>query len=161
MENIQVRKARSDDLASVLFLSDELTLSDLPYDKNVDIHWAHTDKGKEYYSEKINGKNGICFVAECNKKIVGYATVAIKKVSSYRLVKVAEIENMVVDNEMRSKGIGKELLNYFIGWAKKIGADRACVNAFTSNKKGLAFYKREGFIPYDTTLELPLTLNTK
>jgi GNAT superfamily N-acetyltransferase len=161
MDKIQVRKAKIDDLESVLLLSDELTLSDFPYDKEVDIQWAHTENGKEYYLDKINNKKGICFMAECNGTIAGYATAAVKEVPSYRLVKVAELENLVVDNRMRNKGIGKALLNYFIKWAKEIGADRASVNVFSSNKKGIAFYEREGFTSYDTTLELLLKSNAK
>ncbi len=161
MDNIQVRKAKSEDLESILFLSDQLTHSDLPYDKDVDIEWAHTEKGKQCYANKINGENGICFVAECNSKIVGYATAAIKEVSLYRLVKVAELENFVVDKDMRHKGVGKELLDYFIQWAKEIGADRASASVFTSNEKGIAFYEREGFATYDTTLELSLKSNNQ
>lgn len=159
MENTLIRKATLKDLEDILLLSDELTLSDLPYDKEVDINWAYTDKGKEYYTEKILGKNGICFVAELDNKIVGYATAAQKEVPSYRLVKVAELENLVVNKEMRSKGIGKKLMDYFIKWAKEIGADKAAVDVFTLNEKGVAFYKREGFLPFETILEMPLKNN--
>lgn len=156
MENTLIRIATLNDLDSILLLSDELTLSDLPYDKEVDINWAHTDKGKEYYTEKIVGKNGICFVAEVNNKIIGYATAVEKEVPSYRLVKVAELENLVVNKEMRSKGIGKKLVNKFIKWAKENGADKVAVDVFSLNEKGVAFYKREGFLTFETILEMPL-----
>ena len=161
MDNIQIRTAKSEDLQQILLLSDELTLSDLPYDSDVDIRWAHTGKGMKYYSEKINRKNGVSFIAEYNKKIVGYATAAIKEIPSYRLVKVVELENLLVNKEMRSKKIGKQLMNYFLKWAKEIEADRASVNVFAFNEKGVAFYEREGFISRDTTLELSLKSNTK
>lgn len=160
MENTLIRKATLKDLEDILLLSDELTLSDLPYDKEVDINWSHTEKGKEYYTEKITGKNGTCFVAEVNKKIVGYATATKKEVPSYRLVKVAELENLVVNKEMRGKGVGKKLVSYFIKWAKEIGAGKAAVDVFTLNEKGVAFYKREGFLSFETILEMPLKDNS-
>lgn len=161
MEHIVIRKAKQNDLAVVLTLSDELSLSDLPYDKEVDINWAHTDKGKKYYSGKIQGNNGICFVAQVNGVIAGYLTAAIKEIPSYRLVKIAEVENLVVDKEKRSKGIGKALLNEFVKWAKEAGSDKVSVNVFSSNEKGISFYKREGFIPYDITFEMPLKKDDK
>lgn len=154
MSNIQIRKARIEDLESILLLSDELSISDLPYDKEVDVQWAHTDNGVNYYTKKIEEKNGVCFIAEHNKKIVGYFTATIKEIPSYRLVKVADLENLVVNKEMRSKGIGKKLLEKFIEWAKEINMDRVSVNVFSMNEKGVAFYKREGFSSYDSTLEM-------
>ena len=160
MNDILVRKAEIKDLDYVLLLSDQLTFSDLPYDREVDIHWSHTDEGKEYYIEKINCKGGICFVAELNKNIVGYATAAVKETPSYRLVKVAELENLVVSKKLRNKGIGKVLLNKFIEWAKEAGANRVCVNVFSLNEKGVEFYKREGFLSFESILEMPLNANT-
>lgn len=156
MEKIQARKAKAADLESILLLSDQLTISDLPYDRQVDINWAHTDKGKAYYSEKIAGRSGVCFVAESGGKIVGYATAAEKEVPSYRLVKVAELENLIVDKAMRNQGIGKKLLDYFFEWARKTGADKVAVDVFTLNEKGIKFYQREGFLPFETILEVPL-----
>lgn len=151
---ILIRKAVVTDLEQVILLSDELTLSDLPYDKEIDINWAHTEDGKKYYTEKILGKNGICFVAILNNKIVGYATAIEKETPSYRLVKVAALENLVIDKNLRNMGIGKKLMDVFKIWAKEIKASKISVNVFALNKKGISFYKREGFLPFENTLEM-------
>ncbi|MDO8497431.1 MAG: GNAT family N-acetyltransferase [bacterium] len=154
MDDAHVRQARKEDLESILLLSDELTFSDLPYDREVDVAWAHTNNGKDYYSEKINERKGICFVAEQNNKIVGYATAAEKEIPSYRKVKVVELENLVVKKEKRGKRIGKMLLDAFMKWAKATGAHRVSVNVFALNEKGISFYRREGFLPFESILEM-------
>ena len=156
MDNLIIRKANINDLEDVLELSNGLTLADLPFDKKVDIKWAHTKKGKKYYTEKIKGISGVCFVVELDTKIVGYLTASEKQVPSYRLVRVAEIENIFVIEEYRSKGLGKKLVAEFINWAKQLKVDKVAVNVFALNEKATVFYKREGFIPQDLTLEMYL-----
>lgn len=157
MEKVTIRKAVPTDLKSILVLFDDLSLSDFQYDKDVDINWAHTPDGKDYFTKKIEGTNGVCFVAEIEKKIVGYFTAAKKEVPGYRLIIVADLENLVVDGNFRSQGIGKELTDSFATWAKKIGAKRVSVNVFSGNEKGIDFYKREGFLPFETIFEKELS----
>lgn len=156
MQNTTIRKAILKDLESVLTLFYKLSISDSPYDKDVDLDWGNTDGGKKYFLEKINGTNGVCFVAEIDNEIVGYFSANKKELPGYRLITVADLENLVVDENYRSKGIGKMLIDKFLSWAKEIGAKRASVNVFSGNTKGIAFYTREGFIPFESVLEKSL-----
>ncbi len=156
MENITIRKAQENDLEAIIKLFDELTISDLPYDKEIDIDWGHGKKGKTYFMEKITGKDGVCFVAEVNKTVVGYFTAGEKEVPSYRLVKVAELQNLVVAANLRNNGIGEKLMQAFFAWAKGIGAQKVAVNVFTQNNKAINFYLREGFLPFENTLEMAI-----
>lgn len=153
MDNLTIQRANISDLEKVLLLSDGLTLADFPYDKKVDINWAHTDNGRKYYEEKIKGTLGVCFVAEIDEKIIGFITAAEKEVPSYRQVKVAELENIFVKEEFRSKGIGKKLMEAFVNWAKELKVDKVAVNVFALNEKAIAFYKREGFVSQELNLE--------
>ena len=154
MENVIIRIANISDLELVLLLSDGLTLSDLPFDKEVNIEWAHSETGKKYYENKVKGVDGIFFVAEVGSQIVGYATAAKKEVPTYRKVTVADLENIFVKEEFRSRGVGKMLVESFKNWAKESKFDKVSVNVFALNEKGIAFYKREGFLPQDLTLEM-------
>lgn len=156
MEKVVVRNATLEDLDSILVLFYKLSISDSPYDKDVDLDWVNTDGGKKYFEEKINGTNGVCFVAEVDGQIVGYFTANKKELPGYRLVTVADLENLVVDENFRNRGIGKILMDKFLSWAKEIGAKRASVNVFSANTKGIAFYNREGFTSFETTLEKKL-----
>jgi len=156
MENLIIRKASPDELETILLLSDELTISDLPFDKKVDVSWAHSTNGKKHYGEKIKEISGVCFVAEMNGEIVGYLTAAKKEVPSYRNVTVADLENIFVKKEFRSHGVGKMLMNKFKEWAKEIKMDKVAVNVFALNDRAIEFYKREGFTPQDLDLEMYL-----
>lgn len=157
MGKVVIRKATQTDLESILVLFDQLSLSDLPYDKNVDVDWAHTPDGKDYLIKKIKETNGVCFVAEIKKKIVGYLVAVKKEVPGYRLVVVADLENLVIDEKFRGQKIGKKLVDIFLSWAKGIGAKRVSVNVFSGNEKGVKFYKREGFSAFETILEKELS----
>lgn len=154
MENLVIRKATINDLEDILLLSDGLTLSDLPYDKEVDVDWAHTEVGKKFYEDKINEVSGICLVAEAEGKLIGYIVADRKYMASYRKVTAAELINIYVVEKYRSKGVGKKLMDAFKDWAKSLGVDKVAVNVFALNEKGINFYKREGFLPQDLTLEM-------
>lgn len=151
--NMLIRRANLIELEEILLLSDGLTISDLPFDKKVDINWAHTNNGKKYYEDKIKGISGVCFIAEIDNQIVGFAIAGKKEVPSYRLVKVVEMENIFVKKEYRSNGVGKKLMEAFLNWAKELGVDKVAVNVFALNDGAISFYKREGFLPQDLTLE--------
>jgi len=153
MDNVTIRKANMDDLESILILFDKLSLSDLPYDKDVDVYWSHTKQGKKYFTDKILKNNNICMVAEINKKTVGYFTATIKDVPGYRLVKVADLLNLVVEEQYRNLGIGKKLIDAFFEWAKNMGVNKVSVNVFSGNEKAIKFYNRCGFTSFEQTLE--------
>lgn len=153
MGNVIIREANINDLESILLLSDALTLADLPFDKKVKVDWAHSKEGKKYYEGIITKKDGICFVAVVDEKIVGYETAGKMETASFRKVTIGEITNIYVLEGFRSQGIGKMLMNKFVEWAKEMGFDKVSVNVFALNEKAINFYKREGFLPQDLILE--------
>ena len=60
--------------------------------------------------------------------------------------KYLEIDNFVIDQAHRSKGIGKLLLDRMLGEARKFGCRYVMLDAYVENFKAHAFYYREGFI---------------
>ncbi len=66
---------------------------------------------------------------------------------------MCEIDNMWVDEEYRSRGIGKELMSDVEIWAKEKGTRKMRVITSCKNEKRIKFYKREGFSEYDLILE--------
>lgn len=154
MVTIIIRKSTLEDLKSVQDLSTELAHSDFPYDKEINLDWAYTKNGEKYYKERI--QKGLCVVATNNGTIVGYATFAIKVVPTWRLVKVAELENLFVTKKVRNKDVGRILINDFFAWARINRANKVCVNVFFPNKRATKFYNRQGFKRYDLNLEMSL-----
>lgn len=57
----------------------------------------------------------------------------------------AWIEDMVVSQEYRRSGVGRQLLEQALDWAKSQGATRAQLLVDTSNDPALAYYRRLGW----------------
>jgi GNAT superfamily N-acetyltransferase len=60
--------------------------------------------------------------------------------------KYVELDNVVIDEKHRSKGIGKLLCDWILNEAKKQGCKTAMLDAYVENSSGHSFYFREGFI---------------
>jgi GNAT superfamily N-acetyltransferase len=60
--------------------------------------------------------------------------------------KYVELDNVVIDKNYRSHGLGKLLCDWIIAEAKKAGCKTAMLDAYVENSAGHKFYLREGFI---------------
>ena len=56
-----------------------------------------------------------------------------------------ELDNVVVADTHRSKGIGKLLCDYIENFARTEGCEMLMLDAYLENEKAHAFYEREGF----------------
>jgi (aminoalkyl)phosphonate N-acetyltransferase len=98
----------------------------------------------EVYFNALQGKVVFCFVAEIENKVVGFTSVSILDLLHHS-GKVLEIQELVVDENHRSRGIGKDLIDFIIKFAIK---NKCLTIDVTSNKKRLAahrFYENLGF----------------
>lgn len=59
--------------------------------------------------------------------------------------KYLEMDNVVIDENYRSKGIGKLLCDWCINKAKETNCKKVMLDAYLENEKAHAFYEREGF----------------
>ncbi len=60
--------------------------------------------------------------------------------------KYLEMDNVVVDKEYRSKGVGNLLTEHIIEFAKENGVRTIMLDAYRENEKAHNFYERFGFI---------------
>ena len=60
--------------------------------------------------------------------------------------KYLEADNVVIDKNYRSKGIGKLLMDWLEAEAKRKGCKILMLDAYVENFSGHKFYYREGFI---------------
>jgi GNAT superfamily N-acetyltransferase len=59
--------------------------------------------------------------------------------------KYIQIGNMVVDGNVRSKGIGEKLLKYIEEKGRDLGCEKFILDSYTENKKSHKLYFNEGF----------------
>jgi GNAT superfamily N-acetyltransferase len=59
--------------------------------------------------------------------------------------KYVELDNVVIDKNYRSKGLGKLLCDWVLEEGRKAGCEMAMLDAYTENSEAHRFYFREGF----------------
>lgn len=154
--NVIIRPAKELDFEAVQNLSRDLTVSDSKYDPILVKTWAFTKDGIKYLKKRIEGKNSICIIAELKGEVVGYATCAVVKRISWRLIKRVELENLIVKEGFRDTGIGVKLIDEYFNWGRKMKADRAMVHSYFKNEGAITFYTRNGLKPLSLELEMVL-----
>lgn len=154
-----IRKATIKDLKSIQELNLLLFKKEISDFKDVtlDEDWVFSEKGTEYFTKKILEDENIAEVAEDDGKIVGYLVGGMDKDKNTRKPeKVANIENTLVLEKYRGKGIGGKLMDTFIDWCNSKNIERICVCASALNEAGIGFYKKHGFKEYEITLDRKL-----
>ena len=156
---MNIRKATINDLKRIQELNLMLFEKEAKeFNDPLNTDWTFSDKGTSYYTERIKSKEYIALVAEDKDMIVGYLVGGKCETYEYRNINsMAELENMLILEEYRRKGVGTKLVKEFIGWCKENNISRAHVVASAGNQEAIRFYKRNGFEEY--SLDLEMTLN--
>ena len=72
--------------------------------------WATSEQGKDYFTQLLHKKDACTFIAQKDGKPVGYITAAPPADLSSRKSRYIEIENLGVNLQYRSHGIGAMLM---------------------------------------------------
>lgn len=134
MQNINIRAAKKSDMAAVNKLIRELAI----YEKAEEQHTNTT----EQLIEDGFGPNKVfdCFVAEIDSKIVGFA-LYYTSYSTWK-GKCLYLEDFLVTESMRGKGIGKLLFDKVLDTAKKLKVGRFEWQILDWNEPALNFYRK-------------------
>lgn len=92
----------------------------------------------------LDSLGGCAVVAEEQGKVIGMATVQIL-VSTAEGSHVGLVEDVVVDQEQRGRGIGAALLDQLKVWAEYNGLARLQLAADRDNSAALGFYTDKGW----------------
>ncbi|MCW2639542.1 MAG: wecD 1 [Dactylosporangium sp.] len=153
---VTIRTAGRRDLDDVVALSVALFAEDAGQrDPHTDLDWPRRE-GHEYFGGLLTGPTTRCWLAEVDGTIAGSLIGRIKRESTLRPIRVAELESMYVRAEYRGMGLGTALVAEFFEWARVRGAKLAAVTAYAANDRALRFYARAGFIARSVHLELGL-----
>jgi N-acetylglutamate synthase-like GNAT family acetyltransferase len=85
------------------------------------------------------------FVLEERKKVLGTVALIIVPNLSHRATPFAIIENMVVDEKVRSKGYGELLIKHAIEAAREAGCYKVSLTSGKRRTDAHRFYDRLGF----------------
>lgn len=149
---ITIRKATAKDIVIVRELNNEVFIDNAKYDPFLDTGWPFSKLGNAYYRHALSDKKCYCFIAETEEKPVGYL-IGKERGYPYRKGKTAEIDNMGVSPEYRSRGIGTKLFEALKAWCKEHGFQRIYVNVYHGNEQAIKFYQKQGLGFIDISLE--------
>lgn len=125
------------------------------FEKDLDLNWPK--RNKAYFKKSITKRDQLALIVIENGKIIGYLIGEIRKLAKYREInEIAELDSMFLIKEYIGKGIGSELCNWFLEWARKKGVKIARVSASSENIISIACYKKLGFQNYRLMLEKKL-----
>jgi len=156
MNNISIRPANLTDIKSLQDLNDEIFIDNHNYDPDLRMDWAQAeDGGKRYFTDLVNNPEAICLIAVADNQPIGYIAASPKEIN-YRNSKYIEIENMGVNPANQSQGIGSQLMNQCLQFAKEKGYQKVYINCYFQNTKAVNFYRRNGFSEIDICLEKTL-----
>lgn len=134
--DITIRNASEADMPQVLALIKELA----KFEKEPDAVKITID---ELVSEGFGTlPSFVCFVAEVNEQIVGMALVYFR--FSTWVGRTVHLEDLVVKQEMRGKGIGDALYKRVMEYAKEEGVKRVNWVVLGWNEGAIRFYERTG-----------------
>lgn len=152
-----IRNAKINDINQMIPLM--FQVAQMHYYKRKDIF---KEKGVEEIKLELKDRlenNENILVAEENNSIVGVIIFKIKVVKEHvNLIdrKVMWIDELVVDKNLRGKGIGKRLFDEAKKYAKNNECDDIELNCWNFNENALKFYEKCGMTTQRKIMELKL-----
>lgn len=151
MNKVEIRQATINDLSRIQELNNDLfKLEKENYDPTLVSDWPLSADGKEYFEDLI--LNHYVIVATINNNAVAYLAGTINEKGSYEEIAYGEINNMLVTEQCRGLGIGKQLIDEFKEYCKRKNINNLKVEASAKNLNAINFYKRNGFEDFNVTL---------
>ena len=153
-----IRRAEEKDVKRIIELLLQIDL--IHHDGRPDLFKV----GKKYTEEElfniIKDENTPVFVyVNQDDKVLGYAICIYKQILNDTLltdIKTLYLDDLCVDENCRSKGIGKALYEAVVETAKNNGCYNLTLNVWAFNKRAYDFYKKLGFEEQKIGMEIIL-----
>jgi PhnO protein len=104
----------------------------------------HEDFRRIYHAQLADPRY-ICFVWENETGIHGLLNMRMEA-QLHHCARTAQITELIVDEECRGKGTGKQLFTHACAYAKEQGCAQIELETSLWRKRAHAFYEREGMI---------------
>lgn len=131
---IQIRKCRTDDFDSVVAL-----LRQLWPGKPLDLASLRST-----YDRSLAYERQIYLCAVCDQQTVGFGSLTIKS-NLWNEAPIGYVDEMVTDVAHQGRGIGTQILDHHISWARERGCNRIELDSAFHRKDAHAFYEHRGF----------------
>ena len=149
MQIIEYEDKYLEDVKDLLVELEEYILT-IDKDNLDQLHPEYRDKMAILDLDDVKKYNGKCFIAVENDKVVGVIMGTIPPYDEYdyldyKCPKRGEITELIVSKEVRSKGIGKLLMDRLEEYFKSVGCEYILVDVFAYNDNAIKFYEKDGY----------------
>lgn len=151
---IEIRKAKLRDVENISkmrkdFMKTQLNIMKRSSPEHINDFDEKTNSQKifkNFLKRQIFSKNGLVLIAECDKKIAGFAFFIIQKnIPLFKLDKYCEILDMYVKEEFIGKGISTRIKESALKWCKTKGISKIALRVLPNNSHAKGIYKKWGF----------------
>ena len=145
-----VRAATDADFSQLCELFAELDAQHLAFRPDLFRPTSQPPRTREDIAARIEGPHTIIFVAADNHGwgLLGLASLVLREIPEsvvHKARRVAEVDNLVVRQNVRRLGIGRALLERASAWAVQQKTDDLSLGVYEFNANALAFYEAVGF----------------
>ena len=113
----------------------------------------------EYFSQLLERKDAMAFVAELDSQVIGYVLMKVRDAPQRELLverREAIIDDIAVLRAYQGQGIGRQLFQACVEWAKAQRAVSLDLRVWEFNKNAIAFYEQRGMKTISRIMSLPL-----
>lgn len=151
MEIVEYSDKYLEDVKDLLVELEEYIVS-IDKDELDQLHPEYREKMAILDLEEVREWNGKCYLAIENDKAVGLIMGIIPGYEEfdyldYKCPKSGEITELVVSKNIRSNGIGRELMKVMEVYFKENNCEYVLVDVFAYNEKAINFYEKSGYHP--------------
>ncbi len=146
VQNIQIRKAGISDIPRLIHLYSQFDGEDVLQENEAIEVWQRFEKYPNFH----------LYIAELDQKVIGTFELLIMDNLAHKGAPSGIVEDVVVDSEYRSMGIGKKLMEYAIEICKNYGCYKMSLSSSEHREKAHAFYENMGFKKYGFCFKIDL-----
>lgn len=138
-----------EDVKDLLVELEEYILS-IDKDKLDKLHPEYRDKMAILDLEKVNNNEGKCYLALEDNKVIGLIMGYVRTYDKYdyldyKCPRSGEVSELIVSQNIRSKGIGQKLMTKMEEYFKSINCKYIFINVFAYNENAIEFYETQGY----------------
>ena len=149
MNIIEYEDKYLEDVKDLLVELEEYIIS-IDMDQLDQLHPDYRDKMAVLDLEEVSNNNGKCYIAVEDDKAIGVIMGIVGTYDEYdyldyKCPKRGIVTELVVSKNIRSSGIGQQLMNKMEDFFKNIGCEYILIDVFGYNDNALKFYYKQGY----------------
>jgi len=153
-----LRRAESHDIPAILKLLIQVNM--VHHNGRPDLFKGPTTKYTASELEEIlrNDETPVFVCVDENGSVLGHGFCVMQHAGGQLMVEhdTLYIDDICVDGNARSRGVGRALYNHILAYAREKGCYNVTLNVWTCNPRAMAFYQKLGMEPYKTGMEIKL-----